>query len=44
MKHGDYGIYLTVVPEDVLVVYEGSWFQDVYNGKGYLYILASPKL
>ena len=42
MRNGPYGIVLTISPNKVLTIYEGSWASDTYHGKGYLYTVSHP--
>lgn len=43
MRHGTYGIMLSISKDRVLTIYEGSWGSDTYHGKGNLYILSHPQ-
>lgn len=43
MRHGVYGIMLSLNPQQVLSVYEGAWKSDAYHGKGNLYTLSHPQ-
>ena len=42
MRHGTYGIMLSIGANKVLSIYEGSWGSDTYHGKGYLYTISHP--
>jgi hypothetical protein len=42
MRHGTYGIVLSISPNKVLTIFEGSWASDSYHGKGYLYTVSHP--
>ena len=43
MRHGVYGIMLSLAKNKVLSVYEGSWGSDTFHGKGILYTFSHPK-
>jgi hypothetical protein len=44
MRHGIYGICFKVDNSNGnLLVYEGSWEKDQYNGKGSLFLISAPK-
>jgi hypothetical protein len=42
MRHGTYGIMLSIGKHRVLSIYEGSWGSDTYHGKGILYTISHP--
>lgn len=42
MRHGTYGIALSITANKVLTIYEGSWASDTYHGKGVLYTVSHP--
>ena len=43
MRHGTYGICFKIENNGNLLVYEGSWQKDQYNGKGSLFLISLPK-
>jgi hypothetical protein len=43
MRHGTYGICFKLENNGNLLVYEGSWLKDQYNGKGSLFLISAPK-
>ena len=44
MRHGIYGLCFKVDKTNGnLLVYEGSWEKDQYNGKGSLFLISAPK-
>jgi hypothetical protein len=43
MRHGTYGVMLSIAKNKVLSIYEGSWGSDTYHGRGILYTVSHPK-
>lgn len=39
MRHGSYGICFSFAANQNLLIYEGAWANDQYNGKGSLFLL-----
>jgi hypothetical protein len=44
MRHGTYGICFKIDNHNGnLLIYEGAWQKDQYNGKGSLFLISTPR-